>query len=312
MGSIRGTVVNTSTAKPSPARALSSYRSARKASSSLTSRKSAAPTGHMSFVRCPWAPSACIWSGLVGTALLTRGSRIQLSESRPSALVELSVCDAVTKPNPLILRRFEITIRPQPGLLRVTESLAIDNPSSPLRGRTADSRRGAQHAATGHSVGFRADHIPEGILRPPLRGRRRQGRHWRPLAAGPTGTRLHLCPAKHAALLALGTAARSALPACDRARGGVEIQSGPVQPAGKSPDDNGMFVFESNGQTLPAGQRLHVELGHLPLAWMSYLRWAVVAAALGLSGGHGGRAGARRKGVRNRFRRAASSENNGS
>jgi hypothetical protein len=36
-------------------------------------------------------------------------------------------------------------------------------------------------------------------------------------------------------------------------------------------------VFESAGQEIPAGQVLQVDLGRLPLPWMTYGKWAAVA-----------------------------------
>ena len=44
-------------------------------------------------------------------------------------------------------------------------------------------------------------------------------------------------------------------------------------------------VFESGGQGLAAGQVLLVEMGRLPLPWMTYGKWAAVAIMLGLIGG---------------------------
>ncbi len=41
-------------------------------------------------------------------------------------------------------------------------------------------------------------------------------------------------------------------------------------------------VFASAGQGLPAGQVLQVELGRLPLPWMTYGKWVAVAIMLGL------------------------------
>ena len=46
-------------------------------------------------------------------------------------------------------------------------------------------------------------------------------------------------------------------------------------------------VFESGGEELPAGQVLQVELGRLPLPWMTYGKWGAVAIMLVLIAGAG-------------------------
>ena len=58
------------------------------------------------------------------------GPSVRLSSLRPRAEVKLAVYDAVAFPNPLVVRRHTITLRPQPGVLQVTESMLIDNPST--------------------------------------------------------------------------------------------------------------------------------------------------------------------------------------
>ena len=57
------------------------------------------------------------------------GGRIKLTPQRPGAEVELAVHDAVAHPSPLVIRRHEITVRPEPGALHVAESILVDNPS---------------------------------------------------------------------------------------------------------------------------------------------------------------------------------------
>ena len=49
---------------------------------------------------------------------------------------------------------------------------------------------------------------------------------------------------------------------------------------GQTATDEKAVVFESAGQELPAGQVLQVELGRLPLPWMTYGKWAAVAIML--------------------------------
>ena len=57
------------------------------------------------------------------------GPRIVLTEERPEATAALSVYDAVTKPSPLVIERMESQIRVRRGVLEVTETLRIRNPT---------------------------------------------------------------------------------------------------------------------------------------------------------------------------------------
>ena len=58
------------------------------------------------------------------------GPRVSLTATRPSVALELTVYDASPRPCPLVIRQYEITLCPEPGMLRVTESMVVDNPSS--------------------------------------------------------------------------------------------------------------------------------------------------------------------------------------
>ena len=61
--------------------------------------------------------------------VLYPGPRLQLFDKLPDATATLAVYDAIAEPSPLRLARFCATIAVEAGLLRVTESLEIDNPS---------------------------------------------------------------------------------------------------------------------------------------------------------------------------------------
>ncbi len=56
------------------------------------------------------------------------GPRVKLTPDQPQVDVELTVFDTTSLRNPLVIRRHDIEVRPEPGGLRVTESLQIDNP----------------------------------------------------------------------------------------------------------------------------------------------------------------------------------------
>ena len=282
-GSIRGTVVNTSAEKPAPCACFVVLQVRTKGEFVLYEQKVSSADGTFEFHRLPVGPDCLYLVGASRHGIFYPGPRVQLSESRPNALVELSVCDAVTKPNPLVLRRFEITIHPEPGLLRVTESLDIDNPSSTCyvgEPPTAGAEPSTLQLA-----------IPPEFERTTF-DKEFFGRRF-VVADGKVVTGVPWPPGQRE--LAYTYVLRNTQPCwrwerpldlpCRRVIVRVEAaKSNQVQCSlpKKSSDENGMLVFESDGQTLPAGERLQVELGHLPLAWMSYLRWAAVATLLAL------------------------------
>ena len=115
------------------------------------------------------------------------GPSVRLSSLRRRAEVTLAVHDAVTFPNPLVVRRHTITLCPEPGVLRVTESMLIDNPSAACYvGQAA----GEDVEPVTLQLAIPAD-FAQVTFASEFFGRRfslsrRKTRHRRPLAAGPT------------------------------------------------------------------------------------------------------------------------------
>jgi hypothetical protein len=202
------------------------------------------------------------------------GSRVVLDAANPSARVRLAVHDAVAGPNPLVLRNYEITLVPEPGALRVTESMVIDNPSNtcyvgkaaregeePVTLRMAipaDFERATfQEEFFGRRFSVVNDKVVTGIPWPP--GRRElkftyvlrnahAHRIWeRPLDLPCSDLRLRVRTDKPEEI------------ACD-----LEAAAS---------DRAGELIFRSEGRVLPAGHVLQVGMGHLPVPWMTYARW---------------------------------------
>ena len=73
-------------------------------------------------------------------------SRVRLSPEGPHASVNLAIHETITDPSPLVLRRHQITIRPEADAIRVTEQL-LDRESQ-LRGRTSVIRSARVGRAT--------------------------------------------------------------------------------------------------------------------------------------------------------------------
>ncbi len=200
------------------------------------------------------------------------GARIVLDAANSSARVRLAVHDAVAGPNPLVLRNYEITLAPEPGALRVTESMTIDNPSNTCYvGKAArqgeepvtlalsipaDFERATfQEEFFGRRFAVAGDKVVTSIPWPP--GRRdlkftyvlrnaQAHRVWqRPLDLPCNDLRLRVRTDKPDDV------------ACD-----LDAASG---------DRAGELLFRAEG--LPAGHVLQVGLGNLPVPWMTYARW---------------------------------------
>jgi hypothetical protein len=86
--------------------------------------------GRFRFERLPSDGSAVYLPGANRGGIHYPGPTMQLTSLQPRAEVKLAVYDAAAFPSPLVVRRHTITLYPEPGVLRVTESMLIDNPST--------------------------------------------------------------------------------------------------------------------------------------------------------------------------------------
>lgn len=211
------------------------------------------------------------------------GPRVLLTPQQPHAAVELSVCDAVAKPNPLVIRQYEILISPEPGALKVTESMLVDNPSSTCyvgESPTTDAppvtlqlhippdfdRATFNEEFFGRRFAVVDGKVVTGIPWPP--GRRelkftyvlrntQSYRSWqRPLDLPCSKALIRVHDAKADEV------------ACDLPR--------------LCRDGETDVAFESGEEGLAAGHVLCVELGHLPVSWMSHARWLAILVLAGL------------------------------
>ncbi len=285
-GRIQGTVVNASQAKPSPCQATVLLRVLLEGQFVPFRETTSDAEGRFQFDSLPLGDPYRYLVGANRHGIHYPGPRIQLTESRPDATVELSVRDAVTHPNPLLIRKLEITICPEPGTLKVSESMLVENPSatcyvgqSPAPGARpvtlqlaipSDFERTTfEEEFFGRRFSVVAGKLVTGVPWPPgvralkytyvLRNAA-VNRHWeRPLDLPCSQVHLRVCPAKPGQV------------ACDL----------PLLPALRP----GEVVFESSAQELPAGRVIHVTLGRLPLPWMAQARWVAVAVLIGLIAG---------------------------
>jgi hypothetical protein len=215
------------------------------------------------------------------------GPRLQVLAHRPSVRTELKVYDAVASPNPLVIRRQEIVLCPEPGVLRVTESLLVENPTDKcfVGQRTQEDaepvtlrlsipaefeRATFEEEFFGRRFSLAEGALVTGIPWPPgqreikftyvLRNEKKYYALQRPMDLPCEQLRVRVRTANPEQVAC-------DLPSADRSR--TDLKS--VPPGGEA-------VFESTGEILPTGHVLHVDLGRLPLPLMAYARWVAVAA----------------------------------
>jgi hypothetical protein len=219
------------------------------------------------------------------------GPRIQLTPGRPRASVELAVHDSVAQPSPLVIRRHEIIVRSEPGVLHVSESMLIANPSSksfvgqsthegeePVTLRLAVpsdfERLSFQQEFFGRRFSLVDGKLVTSIPWTPgdrelkftyvLRNTRADRVWERPLDLPCAQVFLSVQTAKPEEV-------RCNLP------------RGPIRRSG----DLSLVTFQSSGRTLPAGNVIRLELGALPLPWTVYGKWLALLTLVVLITGAG-------------------------
>ena len=202
------------------------------------------------------------------------GPRVSLSAVQAEAAVGLRVHEAVTHPSPLVVRRHEILIAPRPGVLQVTETLTIDNPT--LTTYVGQARNGQQAPVTLELS------IPQDFERATFH-REFFGRNFA-VIDGKLATDIPWTPGQREIALTYTIRNESAhrfwerpldLP-CDELRVRVkhkrpeEVACNLGQPV---TSQVGEVIFEGPASSWPSGQIIRVELGRLPVSWVQYARW---------------------------------------
>jgi hypothetical protein len=285
-GTIRGSVVNKSAATPAPCQAGVVLR-IQSGGQFVPFRQSESDArGRFRFDDLP---VGIMYRYLVGAnrdEVHYPGPRIVLTPERPEAQVELAVCDAVARPNPLVIRRMEIAIVPEPGALRVSESMLIENPSSTCY--VGEPLPGGGNPVT-LSLGIPSD-FERTTFQEEFYGRRFA------VLGGKVATGIPWPPGRrelqYTYVLRNDQAYRCWLRPLDLPCSQVRVRIRTPKPGDVRCDlpwlpaeTDGEILFESDGTPLPAGHVLRVELGRLPLGWMDYARPAAVLGLIGLIAG---------------------------
>lgn len=216
------------------------------------------------------------------------GRRIRLTAEQPRADATLTVCEAIAEPNPLVVRRHEVDIRPEPGALKVTETLLVDNPTSKCYVGRAD-RSDGQPVTLGLS-------IPSDFERTTF-DKEFFGREFS-LVDGKLVTRIPWTPGKRELtftyVLPIAGQQRVWQRPLDLPTSHVRVRVHTPKPEEIDCSLNAAEVrrvgeqseatFESNGSVLPAGNVIRVALGHLPIPWMFYGRWAALGVLVAMIG----------------------------
>jgi len=240
--------------------------------------------GQFRFDRLPIDERVVYLAGANRSEIHYPGPRIRLTDQQPVATVHLVVCDAVSTPNPLVIRRQEIVVRSQPGGLAVTETLVIANPSlasyvgqpphpggEPVTLRLAipaDFQRVTfEKEFFGRRFSLVGDKLVTGIPWPPGE-RQLQFSYVIPVTRD-----------EHVWQRPLDLPCRQLRLIVDagRPKNSVVCNLPMVGDPGTMPQ-----VFESRGAVLPAGYVVHLDLGRLPVPLMVYARWTALASLLGV------------------------------
>jgi hypothetical protein len=202
------------------------------------------------------------------------GARVRLTAVQPHANVTLNIRDTIAEPNPLVVRRHEIEIRTETGVLRVSESMLIDNPG-------AGTYVGAAKREGMMPVTLQL-HVPPDFERITFEqeffGRRFQliNESLVTDVPWPPGERW----LKFTYTLRNEQDYREWKRPLDLPGDQVQVSVEGIDPAhivcnlpGATANASRGGQYEFAGETLPAGFELCVGLGDLPVSWMAHARW---------------------------------------
>ena len=222
------------------------------------------------------------------------GPQVQITPEQPHVAVELSVCDSISAPSPLVIRRQEIGLRPEPGVLYVTESLVVDNPSSTCYVGQSQAD-GAEPVtlqlnipAEFERVTFEEEHFGRHFAA--SRGKLFTGLPWPPgkkevkftyVIRNAESSRIWQRP------LDLPCSDVCVRVQTEKSQD-IDCNLSAVAADGSEKNEQserGEVSFRSAGKPLPAGFVICVRLEHLPVPWMAYARWVALAVLVGAVAG---------------------------
>lgn len=93
-------------------------------------RAATSPEGRFLFEGIPLDEPRVYLAGASRDGILYPGPRVTLGAGRSEARVRIQVHESITGPSPLVIRDHVVEIEPEPGAVRVTEALRIENPGT--------------------------------------------------------------------------------------------------------------------------------------------------------------------------------------
>jgi hypothetical protein len=279
VGTIRGLVVNASGDEVPVAEADVVLRVKLDGDFIVAARTTTDQDGRFVFEELPVDPGLIYLAGAQCDGIVYPGRRIRLSPEQPHAQDVLKVQEAIAGPNPLVIRDYTLTLEPEPGALRVTETMLIENPeprtyvgtqphpeAPPVTlclGIPAEFERVTfREEFYGRQFSIINDRLATGLPWTPgrrelqfsyvIRNDGRQRLWTRPLDL----------PCDHASITV-----RTDDPDGVSCNLGGSIRVG-----------DGTVTFEGEPRKLPAGHMLRVELSRLPVSVMAHARWVVLGA----------------------------------
>jgi len=242
------------------------------------------PSGRYRFDNLPVGPENRYLPGANWEGVHHPGPRQDLTSRQPRATVQLSVYDSVAEPSPLVIRRHDVLLRTEPGALYVTEEMLIDNPTNACYVGQA-ATEGAEPVTLQLA-------IPPGFERTTFQ-KEFFGRRFS-LAEGKLVTSLPWPPGqrelKFTYVLPIDRKHYRWERPMDLPCSQVSVRVRTDRPEEvacnlpRGPEGTGGELRFESAHALPAGHTVRVDLGCLPIAWMTYARWlAAVALVLGIT-----------------------------
>lgn len=229
------------------------------------------------------APSIVYKPGANWGGIHYPGPAARLTPARSIVGLKLTVNEAVSEPNLLIARRHEITIRSKPGILEVTESLVIDNPTLDCYVGKPQEKGGEPETLCLNipsdfgQVTFDEEFYGRNFSISD--GRLVTGVPWTP---GEQELRFtYVLPNEERQLVWTR--------ALDLPCGDVTVRVVTAKPEDVScsltaqrEEKSDAVTFHYSGPELEAGREIHVGLGRLPVSALAYGKWLAVAVLIAL------------------------------
>ena len=281
-GEISGVVVNASQRDAACPQAEVMLRAKTDEDFVLVAETTADSEGRFHFGNLPIGRKYVYLPGANRDSVHYPGSRLQLNAWEPHARCQVKVHDTIQEPSPLVAVHHEIVIQPEQGVLRVTESMLVRNP-------TASTYVGQPPQEGAAPVTLRLS-VPSTFERTTFH-QEFYGRRFA-IADGQLVTSIPWTPGERDLRFTYTLRSEDLSQVWQRPLD-LPTEHLRVRVIHDQPDqvtcnlDSAYSAaireqaFDSKGETLPAGYVLRVQLGNSHVPWTTYARWGALAVLLG-------------------------------